>query len=67
MRPGNRLMKNLLLHIKYPYTALVITVIWTGTAAIIGLQQQENFEVLIIAAAASSIIIAMVGFRPPSR
>ena len=65
MRPGNRFMRNLLVHVKYPYTALVITVIWTGMAVIIGFQQQENFEVLIIATAASSVIIAMVGFRPP--
>lgn len=57
--------KNLLLHIKYPYTALIITIIWIGMAIIIGIQPDPQAELLFVATAATSLIIAFVGFSSP--
>ena len=61
----NNFAKSLILHIKYPYTALVITIIWIGTAIIIGLQPAPQAEFLIITTAITSLIIATVGFSSP--
>lgn len=62
---SNNFVKNLLLHIKYPYTAFIIAVIWIGIAIIIGIQSDPSAEFLIIAAAVTSLIIALIGFSSP--
>jgi predicted membrane protein len=62
---NNRFIKNIVLHIKYPYTALIIAVMWIGIAIIITTEQKNNFEALIIATSICTLIIAGVGFRSP--
>lgn len=61
----NKLLKNMFLHIKYPYTALVISVMWISMAIIITKQERSNFEFLIIATAMCTLVIALRGFSTP--
>jgi hypothetical protein len=58
-------MKNLVLHVKYPYTAATIAIMWLGVAVIIGLQQSLNAELLIAVTAVSSLVVAAIGFAAP--
>jgi hypothetical protein len=62
---NNKFIKSIVLHIKYPYTALIISVMWIGMAIIISAQQRSDFEVLTVATAICTLIIAITGFRPP--
>jgi len=64
---NNNFFKNLLLHIKYPYTALIIATIWIGTATIIGLQSSPDIDTLIIVTSIASLIIAVIGFSSPKQ
>ena len=59
---NNNFIKSFLLHIKYPYTAAIISVMWIGIAIIIGLQQNPEVEILVAAVAIASLIIAVIGF-----
>jgi len=58
-------MKNLVLHVRYPYAATAIVIMWLGMAVIIGLQQSPDVELLLVITAVSSLIIAIVGFTAP--
>jgi hypothetical protein len=58
-------MKSILFHIKYPYTALIITIMWIGMAMIISSQKGENLEILIFATAICTLIVAKLGFKVP--
>ncbi|MDR1032939.1 MAG: hypothetical protein LBL84_02925 [Candidatus Nomurabacteria bacterium] len=58
-------LKNLILHIKYPYTAAIIAIMWIGMAILIGLQQSAEIELLIVATAVCSLTIAIIGFTSP--
>ena len=64
MSSNNKFMKNIILHIKYPYTALVIAIMWIGMAIIIS-RQENNLETLVIATAIFTIIISLIGFKSP--
>ena len=61
----SNLSKSILAHIKYPYTAGVIAVMWIGMAMILGMSGGANFEVLVCATAGVSLVIAAVGFSSP--
>lgn len=58
-------MKNLVLHIKYPYTAAIIAIMWIGTALMIGIQQTAEAEILVMITAAASLVVAVAGFASP--
>ncbi len=60
---NNKLIKNIFLHIRYPYTALIISVMWIGMAIIIVNQDNSQFELLIILTALVTIIISLIGFK----
>lgn len=60
----NKLFKNAVLYVKYPYTAIIIATIWLGTAIIISKQNNNNFELLVIVASIATLIIAFTGLRP---
>jgi hypothetical protein len=62
---NNDFTKKLMLHIKYPYTAAVIAIMWLGAATIINLQQSANMEFLVVATAICSLVIAIIGFTSP--
>lgn len=56
-------LNSILLHIRYPYTAIVIAIMWIGMAIIITSQQIEAYEILLAATAVATLIIAVIGFR----
>ena len=62
---NNNFAKSLLLHIKYPYTASIISIMWIGIALIIGIQSSPDTEALILLTAISSLIVAVIGFSSP--
>ncbi len=62
---NNKFFKNIILHIKYPYTALIIAVMWIGMAIILTYEPAKNFEILFLATSVSTLIIALIGFRSP--
>ncbi len=61
---SNKFLKNLMLHIKYPYTALIISVMWIGMAIIIS-KQPDHLETLVFATAICTLIVAGIGFKSP--
>lgn len=60
----NKFLKNIMLHVKYPYTALVISVMWIGIAIILA-NQKENLEILVLSTAVCTLAIALIGFKFP--
>ena len=62
---NNKMMKNIVLHIKYPYTALIIAVMWISMAMIVSVQEEDNIELLVIATSICTLIIALIGFKKP--
>lgn len=61
---NNKFIKNIIIHVKYPYTALIISVMWIGIAIIIA-KQKTNLEPLIIMTSIATLIVATVGFKSP--
>jgi hypothetical protein len=66
MNPGTSL-KEILLQIRYPYTAGIIALMWIGLALLANLREQLELELLIGVAAVFTIIIAAIGFSSPKR
>lgn len=62
---SNNFARSLILHIKYPYTALIIFIMWVSIAIIIGIQPDPQAELLFLSTAAASLIIAAIGFSSP--
>lgn len=62
---NSNFIKNLIVHIKYPYTAAIIAVMWIGMAVVIGIQQSAEVELLVLATALCSLLVAIVGFTSP--
>ncbi len=58
-------MKNIFYHIKYPYTALIIAIVWISIAIIIVNQMSDYIEEIVIATIITTIIIAYRGFKTP--
>lgn len=65
MNKSNKFMKNIVLHIKYPYTALIISIMWLGISVIVSIQKSDNIDILIAATAICTLIVAVTGFRSP--
>lgn len=59
---NNNFLKNILIHIKYPYTALIIAVMWISIAIII-IEQNVNIDLLLICTTICTVIISFFGFR----
>lgn len=57
--------KNLILHIRYPWTALVILILWLGTAALCIIENYSSDNIIILTSASSiaTLILAIVGFK----
>lgn len=55
--------KKILMYIKYPYTALIITVMWICMIAIIIEQNGKNLEILIGLTSITTIYLAWRGFK----
>jgi hypothetical protein len=63
----NTFAKSLLAHIKYPYTAGIIAMMWIGIAIILMLNSGAYFEILIVLTAAISLVVAAIGFSSPKK
>ena len=57
-------MKSLILHIRYPWTAICLLILWVGLAVICAALSLASAEVigLICGAGVATLIIAIVGF-----
>jgi len=65
VKNNDKLIKNILVHIKYPYTAIIISIMWISIALIIVKQGVENLEILIGLTSLCTLIIAAIGFKTP--
>lgn len=61
----NNFTKSLLLHIRYPWTAICLLILWIGLAVMCAILHLATGEVveLIYCAGVATLIIAFVGFR----
>ena len=57
------MLKDVILFIKYPYTAGVIAVIWLGSAALLAIDKDLSLVGIVSIDMFASIIIAGFGFR----
>lgn len=57
--------KNLLLHIRYPWTASCLLIMWVGLAVLCAIMRFTVSDIitLISVAGAATLIIALAGFR----
>jgi hypothetical protein len=56
------MLKEVLLFIKYPYTAGIIAIIWLGSALLMAINRElDGFHIVVINTI-TSVIIAAVGF-----
>lgn len=56
------MLKELILFIKYPYTAGVIATIWLASAVLMALNSKLNVINIVVINMLVSVLIALVGF-----
>lgn len=57
------MIRDLMLFIKYPYTAGIIGTMWLGTASILAIDRDLPVVDIVIIAMVATVIIALIGFR----
>lgn len=57
------MFKEIILFVKYPYTAGVIATMWLGTAIILAINQDLDVINVVLLNMAASCVIALLGFR----
>lgn len=57
------MFKNLIVYLKYPSTALIISVIWIGTAALIIYDRSLPVYKMVMINLGVSFVIGYIGFR----
>ena len=57
------MFKDIILFVKYPYTAGVIATMWLGTAIILAINQDLDVINVVLLNMAASCVIALLGFR----
>lgn len=62
---NNNFTKSLILHIRYPWTAICLLILWIGLAVICAIMDFAPSDVitLVCIAGGATLIIAFVGFR----
>ncbi len=60
-------LTNLVFHVRYPYTAAVIAIVWLGTATLLAIEPSLPVQQLVIINSFSTIVIAALGFTTPRR
>lgn len=58
---------NLVFHVRYPYTAGVIAIVWLGTATLLAINSSLPVEQLVIINSFATLAIAGMGFTAPRR
>jgi len=56
------MLKEILLYIKYPYTAGIIAIIWLGSALLMAINRELNGVHIVVIDTATSVVIAAIGF-----
>jgi hypothetical protein len=59
--------KDLLLQIRYPYTAGIIAVVWLGSAVLVAIDRSLPLEELVVTNAVATAILALLGFSTGRR
>ncbi len=57
------MLRDLLLFVKYPYAALIIGIMWLGTAALIAIDRTLPVVNMVMINMIASLIIAILGFQ----
>ncbi|HMS31126.1 MAG TPA: hypothetical protein PJ984_01895 [Candidatus Saccharibacteria bacterium] len=57
------MFKEIILFVKYPYTAGVIATMWLGTAVILAINQDLDVINVVLLNMAASCVVALLGFR----
>lgn len=61
-------MTNLILQVRYPYTAAVIAIVWLGSAILLAIAPSHlPVEQVVIFNSLSTIVLAAMGFTTPRR
>lgn len=57
--------KNLILHIRYPWTALVILILWLGIAILCMIENYSSDNIIILTSISgiATLILALIGFK----
>ncbi len=62
------MLKELMIHIRYPYTAGVIAMIWLGTALLVAISQaNSNVAQMVLINIAATTVIGIIGFSSPRK
>lgn len=56
------MLKEIILFIKYPYTAGVIATIWLGSAILMAINRDLNGVHIVIINVFTSVVLAVLGF-----
>lgn len=59
--------KDLLLHIRYPYTSGIIAAMWIGTAFLAAIDRSAPIASMLILDSVATTIIAIIGFSDPRK
>lgn len=59
------MLKDFIVHVRYPYTAGIIAIIWVGTAFFMVIDKTANVQQMLILNAIITTIVAFVGFSNP--
>ena len=61
----NNFIKSLLLHIRYPWTAACLLILWIGLAIICAILHLSTEEItwLTYSAGVTTLVISLIGFR----
>ncbi len=55
-------LRDMVLFVKYPYTAGIIATMWLGTAAFIAIDRKLDIVVMVGVTMVASAIVALMGF-----
>ena len=61
------MLKNVIVHVRYPYTAGVIAVVWIGTAILVAIDESAPVVNMLILNVLATTLIASIGFSNPRK
>lgn len=56
------MLKDIILFIKYPYTAGVIATVWLGSAILMAINRQLNDVRMVMINVFTTVVLALIGF-----
>lgn len=65
MKKPNNFTKSLILHIRYPWTAATLLILWLGVAMMCMLMKVSSRDIIILTSVTgiATLMIALIGFR----